>query len=203
MADDRCQSFHRLRSLPNRRAGSAAVEFAMLSMLFFTLVFGLIELVRVMYMVNTLQEVTRRAAAMASYSAFDPGSQDAIRKAALFKDANGNLVLGDPITPDYVKLDYFSIAIDAGTGALRMEPVSTMPADPARNQVNCVADPHGANCIRLIQARICVPGGADCTPVPYKMLFPLIDLSTLKLPVSKTIVPAQTLGFTFGSVPGG
>ena len=47
-----------------RQRGVAAVEFALGSLLFFTFVFGVIELARALYVYSTMVEVTRRAAAI-------------------------------------------------------------------------------------------------------------------------------------------
>lgn len=180
--------------------GSTAVEFAVLAIVFFTFVFGVMELARALYLINTLQEVTRRAASMAANSQFNTATIGAIRSAALFPDGQGNLVLGTPITPAHVKIEYLSISKTGTT--LAMQPITTMPSCPARNRLNCLADPYGASCIRLIRASICQPDGATlCTAVPYQMLFPFVDLSRLKLPQAQTIVPAQTLGYTFGAIP--
>jgi Flp pilus assembly protein TadG len=184
----------------SRQRGVAAVEFALLASLFFTLVFGVLEVARVIYLFNTLQEVTRRAASMAASSQFDPATQDAIRRQALFADAKGNLVLGDPVTPAYLKIDYLSLSRDS-TGALNAQPASPLPSCTATNMLNCLTDPNGTSCIRLVRVRVCDPKGTDdCTAVPYRMLFPLINFSLLTLPRAETVVPAQSLGYT-GSVP--
>jgi Flp pilus assembly protein TadG len=179
-----------------RQHGVAAVELALLAVVFFMLLFGVLEIARAVYLINTLQEVTRRAASIAASSPFDSANLDIVRQQALFRDASGNLVLGAPITPAHLKIDYLSISKD-GTGVLTTQPASPMPADPATNKSNCLMNPYGASCIRLVRVRVCVPAdGNDCTAVPYQMLFPLVDLSKLKLPRSETITPAQSLGNT-------
>lgn len=180
-----------------RQAGVAAVEFALLAVTFFTIVFSIIEVARAVYLFNTLQEVTRRAAADAANSAFDPASQAEVRRRALFRNAQGNLILGFPVTPDHLKIDYLSVSGDPNAGTLTTQRVSTLPACPAANVINCMSDPYGASCIRLVQVRVCQPeDGGDCTPVPYQAALPLIDLSAVTLPRATTIVPAQTLGST-------
>lgn len=180
--------------------GIAAVEFALLAIVFFTIVFGILELARAMYLFNTLQEVTRRAAALAASSAFDQDTIDDIRSRALFRNPAGNLMLGDPITPQHLKIEYLSIS--SADGVLTTQPASPMPACPATNYINCLTDPYGANCIRLVRVRICEPGGAgDCTAVPYKMMLPFLDLSGARLPISATIVPTQGLGRVPGALP--
>ena len=201
MLENNHQPFRRSGSLGRKQHGGAAVEFALLVIIFLSLVFGILELARAIYLFNILQEVTRRAGTMAANSNFDAGTLETIRSQALFSDANGNLIYGAPITPAHLKIDYLSISRDTGTGAVTPQPISSMPACPTQNHANCVADPYGASCIRLVRVRVCQPGGGNsCTPVPYQMQFPFIDLSGLKLPRSETIVPAHTLGYKFGSV---
>ena len=51
---------------PNANRGSAAVEFALVSLVFFTLLFGLMEMGRLMFYWNTAAEVTRLGARMAA-----------------------------------------------------------------------------------------------------------------------------------------
>ncbi|MDT1883665.1 pilus assembly protein, partial [Acinetobacter baumannii] len=53
-----------------RQQGVAAMEFSLVAIVFFLMFFGMLELTRAMYIVNTLQEVTRRAAALAANSDF-------------------------------------------------------------------------------------------------------------------------------------
>src|SRR4051812_15383650 len=63
-----------------REGGVYAVEFSLVALIFFVFVFGTIELSRAMYLFNTLQEVTRRAAAAAAVaSPNDSGRRQQIR----------------------------------------------------------------------------------------------------------------------------
>jgi len=195
------QAPRRLQVPGARQRGTAAVEFALLVGLFLTLVFGVLEIARLIYLFNTLQEVTRRAAAMAVNAPFDAQSQAAIRENALFSDASGNLILGSPVTPAHLRIEYLSLARD-GSGVLSTPRVQALPANPAANRVNCLVNPNGDNCIRFVRVQVCAPGAQDdCDPVPYQMLFPLLDFSGLRLPRAQTTAPAQTLGFTPGDQP--
>lgn len=187
---------------PAAQRGGAAVEFAFLVIVFLAIVFGILEMARLVYLFNTLQEVTRRAASLAINSPFDAAGRKTVQEQALFRDANGNLLLGAPVTPSHIQVQYLSLARGAG-GALTMQVVNPLPDSPARNRLNCLANPHGANCIRLVRVRVCLPSSGDgCTPVPYQMLFPLVDFSRLTLPRSETIAPAQSLGYMPGDLPG-
>lgn len=178
------------------------MEFALLVVVFLSLVFGVLELARLMYIFNILQEVTRRAGIMAANASFDAGTVNTIRSQALFSDKNGGLIFGAPITAAHIRIDYMSIARDGETGAVTPQPIATLPENPTQNYTNCMANPYSANCIRLVRVRICQPGGGDCIAVPYQMQFPFIDLSKLTLPRSETIVPAQTLGYRVNVVTG-
>jgi hypothetical protein len=185
---------------PNQ-AGVAAVEFALLAVLFFLIVLGIIELARVMYMYNTLPEVTRRVAREAANISFIDGSAlNSARKRAVFAETTGALPFGSPVTFENIRLEWLYLPVNMSE--LKPIPTGSMPSCPARNRVNCMKDPNAANCIRAVQASICKDGqnGATCTPVDYQPLIPLINLP-VKLPTALTIVSAETLGYKTGDVP--
>lgn len=176
-----------------KQRGVAAVEFALVAIVYFTLVFGTIELARAMYICNTLQEVTRRAAAAAANTDFtDAGALDRVREKAIFRDDPGMLAFADPVTDAHIRIDYLYIERNGNT--LRPEPVTVMPSSPVRNRLICANDPNNPSCIRLVRVRVCAPGGAGagCGSVPYRSIVSLIPLS-FNLPVSTTIMPAETL----------
>lgn len=200
-ADQQAPRAHGPGAAGKRQRGVAAVEFALLVIVFFMLVFGVLEIARLIYLFNTLQEVTRRAAVLAMNSPFDQSAQDNVRKQALFQDRDGHLVLGAPVTFAHLRLEYLSLSRPA-SGQLALLPVNPLPASPAANRLNCLADPYAANCIRYIRVQVCQPGSSsNCDRVPYRALFPLIDLSQLGLPRAQTLVPAQSLGYQPGDVP--
>ena len=183
-----------------RQTGSVAVEFALVAIIFFTIVFATLELARMEFLLNTLEEVTRRAAAAAAN--VDYRDTTALRKVqtdAVFRDSSGPLALGTPVTSDNVKIDYLSVS----RGTWNLNHMSTLPACPAGNRLNCTTDPQADNCIRFVRARVCdsMDGDGNCTTLPYQMVFPFLDLSGMKLPSAETIVPAGTLGATAGAMP--
>ncbi|TFW29876.1 TadE/TadG family type IV pilus assembly protein [Massilia horti] len=191
-----------LRRAPiSRQGGGAAVEFAIVAILFFTLVFGIIELCRIMYMYNTLAEVTRSAATAAANISFKKPTELArVRQKAIFQDSPGFLPFGAPITDKNIRIDYLSLPTQS-SGSVTPTPISTsaLPGCPARNRQNCLENQYGASCIRLVQARVCSDDSStsDCKPVEYQMLFPLVKLGVY-LPISSTIVRAETLGYSAG-----
>lgn len=182
-------------ALPRTQRGVAAVEFAIVALIFFVLFFGTVELARAMYLCNTLQEVTRRAAAMAANTDFsDDALMLKVRERAIFRESEGALVFGDPITDKHIRIDYLSVPLNATVPV-----AATMPGNPLDNRVNCTSNPNAANCIQLVRARICAPGGASdtCGPVPYRAIFTLVPFA-FSLPVSTTIAKSETLGLAPG-----
>lgn len=194
-ANNRCRRF------APAQAGVAAVEFALVVLIFLTLIFGVLELSRSMYLFNTLQEVTRRAAnGAANVDYRSAAALDAVRQAAIFRTSPGDLLLGDPVTDASIRIDYLAATREA-SGVLALTPIATLPSCPARNRVICMSDPNDSTCIRFVRARVCQPGTTDrCVPLPYKTVFPLIGLP-MSLPTAPTIVSAETLGFVQGALP--
>lgn len=185
---------------PNQ-SGVAAVEFAIVAIVFFMIVFGIIEIARAMYMFNTLSEVTRNVArAAANISFLDGDALDAARKRAVFSEIKGELPFGSPITYENIRIEYLYL----GSKAISLEliPTGAMPSCPARNRLNCMNNPYSSSCIRAVQARICKETAktGTCTPVTFQPIVSLIDLP-LKLPTSLTIVNAETLGYRAGDTP--
>src|SRR4051794_12691154 len=88
------------------QAGVAGVEFSLVVTVFLVLVFGTLELARVEYLLNTLLEVTRRAAAGAANVSFKDGTAlKGVQADAVFRTSAGPLALGDPVTADNVMID--------------------------------------------------------------------------------------------------
>lgn len=183
--------------------GSTVVEFALVLPVFLLFVFAVMELARALYMINILQEVTRRAASSAAAADFsNTATMDTIRRSAVLDDVSGQLPLGVPVTDAHVRIDYLSITRDAG-GLMNYSPIpaGSLPGNPARNNVNCVLNPYGDNCIRLVRVRICDPDNTgSCDAVQYQQAFPLINFS-FSLSKSTTIVAAEGLGLVAGDTP--
>jgi hypothetical protein len=191
--------YARIKRRP-RQAGVAAIEFALVATVFLIVVFATLELARVQYLMNTVMEVTRRAAAAAANTNFrDAAALKTIQANAVFRNAAGPLALGDPVTADNVFIDYLSVSKDT----LDMQHMTSLPSCPARNRWNCVGDPNGDNCIRFVRARVCesMDGAGNCTPLSYQRVFPFLDLSGWHVPIAETIVPAGSLGYSVGSMP--
>jgi hypothetical protein len=185
------------RKTASRQQGVAAVEFALVALIFFLLFFGIIEIARAMYICNTLQEATRRAAALAANTDFtDTAAMQHVREAALFRNSPGFLVFGQPVSDQNIKIDYLQIP---ASSTIPVSISGALPASPQQNLLNCALNPNGANCIRLVRVRICLSGGDSnaCDPVPYQQLVSLVPFS-FPLPRSTTIANAETFGLPPG-----
>jgi hypothetical protein len=184
------------------------VEFAFAVSLFFLFVFGLLEFSRAVYLWNTAQEITRRAARAAAMADFsDAAALAAIRQNAVFRSTPGTLALGGGVGDGHVRIDYLSL--DAA-GKLQTIAPAALPAGPGANARNCTADPQAADCIRFVRASLCAPGSAPgaCDGIPYTpmvaLLAPLFSADgplPLTLPPSTTVVKAESLGYAPGAGP--
>lgn len=185
------------------QAGATAVEFALLLGFFLTIVFGILEITRVMYVYNTLQEVTRRAANAAATSDFSNVSKtNSIRYNAIFRSTPGELLLASPVTDAHVRIEYLSLVRQSG-GSTTMTPIpsGSLPACPTRNRQICMADPNAANCIRFVRVSVCDTANVDgCDRITYSSFTQLVPFP-VRLPTAATIVPAESLGFLPGAVP--
>nr|WP_315392469.1 TadE/TadG family type IV pilus assembly protein [uncultured Duganella sp.] len=183
-----------------RSAGVVTAEFAIIMIFFITIICGVIEFARVMYMLNTVQMVTRRAAALAANADLSSGAaMSAVRQQSVFRNSPGSLVLGAPVTDAYVRIRYLSI--DDVNGSVAEIPLVDLPACPANNRANCMRNPYSATCVRLVRAQICDPAVAnECRGVKYQALFSLVGLS-FDLPKATAISNVETLGAPPGEQP--
>lgn len=188
-----------MRLSHRKQQGVAAVEFSIVAIVFFMLFFGIVELARAMYIINTLQEVTRRAAAFATNADFSNDiDMQRVRERAIFRDSPGFLLFAEPVSDRNVVIDYMWIRKDGTTMTMMPIPSGSLPASPAANFANCLGDAYSQGCIRLVRVRVCETASAeDCEPVEYQNLVPLIPFS-FGLPTAKTIVTAETLGMPAG-----
>ena len=148
-----------------RESGSVAIEFSLIAIVFFTVVFATLELARMEFLLNTLEEVTRRAAAAAANVDYrDTTALQKVRTDAVFRTSSGPLALGTPVTSENVKIDYLSVS----TATWSLNHMSTLPACPAGNRLNCTTNPDADNCIRFVRARVCasMDGDGNCETLP-------------------------------------
>lgn len=179
--------------LPRYQGGVAAIEFALLALVFFMVVFGAVETARMMYIFNTVQESTRRAASAASrVSHRDSSALERIRQDAVLRTSPGNLVFGAPVSDQNVRIDYLALVRNGNDLVLTEIPESSLPTCPRQNRMICMNNPNAANCIRFVRARICEEG-SNCNPVRYTPIIPLLSW-TVDVPRSTTIHVVESLG---------
>lgn len=179
-----------------KEAGVAAVEFAILAIVFFMLVFGVLELARAMYVFNTMHDATRYAANAASMTSHrDVTALNHIRQSSIFRTSPGELILGTPINDKNVRIDYMALRRrEDGSMFLAEIPPGSLPTCPRRNREICMSDPNAANCIRFVRARICLDDDdSQCAPALFRPIVPLIPV-VFDVPRATTIRPAESLG---------
>ena len=104
------------------------------------------------------------------------------------------LALVPELTTANVRIDYMA---RGATG----QPVEMGPPPdcPQANIVNCTADPNGARCIQYVRVRICAQADGPCTPLAYRALTGLVpELAAMTVPLSTTVVRAESLGYRPG-----
>ena len=182
--------------------GAAAVEFALVAIPFFLLLFGAMEFGRLLYLWNTVQEVTRNAARQAVVTDFTNGvAIEAIKRSAVFRNTAGTLPASSEISNANVIIRYLNAA---GT-VIR---AADMPTDPGDNITACLSGGRTQSCIRFVE--VCVstqPLLNRCLPddsIPFVPMISLFsqsgpystDLTGLRIPLSTVRMPAESLGFT-------
>lgn len=194
------------RHLHRTQRGTAAVEFALLAWIFFTILFGIIEVARMLYVYGTLQEVTRRAASSAAHVyPTDSAGIARLKYAALFRTGPGELPLAPPVSDAHLRIDYLALTRDPDDDKLSLALVApgSIPNSAARNRQVCMANPNAANCIRFVQVRICGTaddGDGECPLVGSRMMLPFVDLR-VPLHRATTIVPVESFGYQPGESP--
>lgn len=170
------------------------MELALCLTVFFLLTLGTIEIARMLYVFNTVQDVTRAAARAASMTDFsNAAAMTALRQRALFRASPGALPLMPNLTDAQVRIEYLSMTAD-GT----LAPVNP-PACPAANLRQCTLNRYGPTCIRAVRASICGNADGDCEPLPFAPITGVLPgLSNLTVPVSATLVKAESLGYRPG-----
>lgn len=161
-----------------QQRGVAAVEFAIVAMLLFTLLFGIIEFGRLFYVFNSVQEVTRRAAREAVVRWTD--EQVYVKELALFGSTT-SLPAGAEITPGRISIDY----LNAINPAVVISP-SDYPSSAADNISACLAG--ASNCIAFVQVSI-----TGATYAPMVSLFPYFNIP---IPASTVTMPAESMGYS-------
>jgi len=162
------------------------VEFALVVVVFVTIVFGIFELGRLFYVNTTIQEVTRRAA-REQVVRWVTAVGD-VQRAAVFGAGSGTVALpaGGEVTNATVHVSFHGSLDDAMAG---INPISGVGSDPVANINNCLI--LSAACIRYVRAGLETPAG---DPVHYAPMVALFDFLDVPLPGAVVVMPAESLG---------
>lgn len=164
-------------TMPARRqSGTAIIEFALVCLVFFTLIFGALEFARLLYIHNTLQEVTRRAAREMTVRWITDEAD--VKTLALFGGAA--LPAGAEITSAEINIEY--LAPDNTM-------VTTFPSSPGDNLSACGDALRQASCIFSVRVSI-----SSVNYVPMVAMFNSM-FPSLTLPSSSVTMHAESMGF--------
>jgi Flp pilus assembly protein TadG len=174
----------RNRARPNslkRQCGAAIVEFAIIGSLLLALIYAIFEFGRMMYVYNTMQEISRRGAREATVRWVTDSA--AIKSIALF--GASTLPGGPEITDSNITIRYLR--------ANGVDEVSTTPADAGDNMSACNDATRTTECIMYVEVSV--------TNVQYRPLIFKAGAVTATRPVNNmpqatTVVYAESLGFT-------
>ncbi len=178
----------KIRNANKCQSGVAAVEFALISVVFFTLLLGIIEFGRFMYLWNTVQEVTRNAARAAVVSDFSAASVDRIRRDAIFRSGSSGTVwlpAGSELTNLNVNIHYLNQA---------QAPASPLPSSPTDNVAACLDATRSSSCIRFVEVNVCEQGKRECDPIQYVPMVGLFTIFAIDIPGSTVRMPVESLG---------
>lgn len=179
------KSYH---GVSHRQRGVLAVEFAIISMLLFTLLFGILEFGRLFYVFNTVQEVTRRAAREAVVIDIDDTDANPAKSLAVF--GGSSLPAGAEVFPANIKIEYLTESLD---------PIESedLPNTAAENISTCLSK--SANCISFVRVSIIGTTGSHCdkdeSRACYKPMVRLFPSLEVPIPASTVIMPAESLGY--------
>jgi len=164
------------RTSRHQQYGAAAVEFALIAMLFFTLLFGILEFGRLFYIYNTVQEVTRRAAREAVVNNINETDSNPAKGLALF--GGTSLPAGVEIKVANIKIEYLNASGVPLTG-------TSLPGNAEENLSACLVGPAG--CITFVRVSI--------TGATYAPMVGLFTFFSVPIPASTVTMPAESLGY--------
>jgi Flp pilus assembly protein TadG len=102
----------------HKQLGSTTVEFAIIGAVAFMILFGAIEVSRLLFTLNMLEEATRRGARMAAVCEAEEPADPAIAEAAIFADAPGDTTspFMNGLTTANINVEYLDGIGDVVTG---------------------------------------------------------------------------------------
>lgn len=170
--------------------GVSAVEFGLVAAILFALLFGIIEFGRLFFTINSVQEITRRAAREQVVNWVTATGN--IRCHALLQPSGCGEGAHFPgaidIEKAHVQLSFYNTYEDAVAGE---DPITPSSSDPGSNLTNCLEGNEA--CIRFVRATLTDAGG----PVDFEVIAPYMPRDVFSLPRSTVIMPAEALGLRY------
>lgn len=171
--------------------GVSAVEFGLVAAILFALLFGIIEFGRLFFTINSVQEITRRAAREQVVrwvtAASDIQCHAVLQPSGCANDVNFPGAID--IEKVHVRLSFYNTYDDAVGG---INPIIPSSSDPASNLSNCLDG--NESCIRFVRAML---SNTDGTPLDFNVIAPYMPSGVFPLPRSTVIMPAEALGFVY------
>lgn len=185
-------------SVKTKQRGAAAVEFGIIAILFFTLLFGIIEMGRLFYVWNTVQEVTRRAAREAVVTDLLTASTKVANLAAVQQHAvfgGSTLVAAPEVSPASVQITY----LDLNRNVIADNDLPDSPTENAQACADQAVPPADTVCIGFVQVSLSQQScqGNTCTYLPliYQPMSGLFSYFALSIPASTVTMPAESMGY--------
>ena len=102
--------------------GAALVEFAIAATVFMTMMFGVLEFSRLLWVHNALTDATRRSARYAITRGQNADALAAIQNLAVYGNTDGTgTPMVDGLTPDQVLVDYDGYTVGGGTVTVHID----------------------------------------------------------------------------------
>lgn len=185
---------HKNFKFPFRQRGASAVEFAFLAVILLSLLFGIVEFSRLFFNINSVQEITRRAAREQVVRWLD--DQEAVSCHAVLQpdDCDDAFFPGAiDISSDLVQLSFYNSYAAAVSG----DEIASLPDSSNENLNNCLLG--APNCIRFVRATLSTsnnPSLGESSLVNFTFLAPFMPFvgNVVPLPSSTVIMPAEALG---------
>ncbi|WP_426162593.1 TadE/TadG family type IV pilus assembly protein [Pseudoduganella sp. R-34] len=166
-----------------RQSGAAIVEFAIIGGLLLAFIYAIFEFGRMMFVYNTMQEISRRGAREAAVRWMSDADQTDIRKYAVFGATR--LPGSMEITDENVKIRYLQ--------ANGVDPVINPPADAGDNMAACNDVLRTASCVMYVEVKV---KDVVFTPLIFKPGSVTVSKPANTMPEATTVVYAESLGFT-------
>ena len=189
---------HKDRKFSRWQRGASIVEFAFIALMFFTLLFGIVEFGRLFFNINSVQEITRRAAReqVVRWVA----ATDAVQREAVLRPSSSGTVYypgAIDISNDLVRLSFYNTYADAVSGT---NPISYGGGSISLSNLNnCLLGK--PTCIRFVRATLSNSANPSTTIgesslVNFSVLAPFMPFvgNLVPLPSSTVIMPAEALG---------